>query len=144
MRFVRLDGDFRVRISSIDPSYLDSELIDVLASEQKICPHFHLSLQSGNTLILKRMKRRYTAEQMYERIGELSKRIPHAVYGADVLAGFPTESEQASADSVTMIERLGIAFPACLQLFRSTRAYRRNAYLTRFLTRTQTTHPAIN
>lgn len=106
-----LDGDFRVRISSIDPSYLDSELIDVLASEQKICPHFHLSLQSGNTLILKRMKRRYTAEQMYERIGELSKRIPHAVYGADVLAGFPTESEQASADSVTMIERLGIAFP---------------------------------
>ena len=106
-----LDGDFRLRISSIDPSYLDSELIDVLASEQKICPHFHLSLQSGNTLILKRMKRRYTAEQMYERIGELSKRIPHAVYGADVLAGFPTESEQASADSVTMIERLGIAFP---------------------------------
>ena len=106
-----LDGDFRVRISSIDPSYLDTELIDVLASEQKICPHFHLSLQSGNTLILKRMKRRYTAEQMYERIGELSKRIPHAVYGADVLAGFPTESEQASADSVTMIERLGIAFP---------------------------------
>ena len=106
-----LDGDFRLRISSIDPSYLDTELIDVLASEQKICPHFHLSLQSGNTLILKRMKRRYTAEQMYERIGELSKRIPHAVYGADVLAGFPTESEQASADSVTMIERLGIAFP---------------------------------
>ena len=106
-----LDGDFRLRISSIDPSYLDTELIDVLASEQKICPHFHLSLQSGNTLILKRMKRRYTAEQMYERIGELSKRIPHAVYGADVLAGFPTESEQASADSITMIERLGIAFP---------------------------------
>ncbi|MGB5223706.1 MAG: hypothetical protein WBN49_00905, partial [Arenicellales bacterium] len=64
-----------------------------------------------NTLILKRMKRRYTAEQMYERIGELSKRIPNAVYGADVLAGFPTESEQASADSIIMIERLGIAFP---------------------------------
>jgi threonylcarbamoyladenosine tRNA methylthiotransferase MtaB len=57
-----LDGDFRLRISSIDPSYLDAELIDVLASEEKICPHFHLSLQSGNALILKRMKRRYTAE----------------------------------------------------------------------------------
>ena len=107
----RLDGDFRVRISSIDPSYLDSELIDVLASERKICPHFHLSLQSGNTLMLKRMKRRYTAELMYERIGELSKRIPNAVYGADIMAGFPTESEQACGDSITMIERLGIAFP---------------------------------
>jgi len=107
----RLDGNFRLRISSIDPSYLDAELIDVLASEKKICPHFHLSLQSGNTLILKRMKRRYTAEQMYERVGELSRRIPDAVYGADIMAGFPTESEQACTDSVAMIERLGIAFP---------------------------------
>ena len=107
----RLDGDFRLRISSIDPSYLDAELIDVLASEKKICPHFHLSLQSGNTLILKRMKRRYTAEQMYQRVGELSRRIPHAVYGADIMAGFPTESEQAYTDSVAMVERLGIAFP---------------------------------
>ena len=106
-----LDGDFRIRISSIDPSYLDSELIDVLASEKKICPHFHLSLQSGNTLILKRMKRRYTAEQMYDRVGELADRIPGAVYGADIMAGFPTESEQACTDSIEMIERLGIAFP---------------------------------
>ena len=61
--------------------------------------------------MLKRMKRRYTAELMYERIGELSKRIPTAVYGADIMAGFPTESEQACGDSITMIERLGIAFP---------------------------------
>jgi threonylcarbamoyladenosine tRNA methylthiotransferase MtaB len=106
-----LDGDFRLRISSIDPSYLDSELIDVLAGEEKICPHFHLSLQSGNTLILKRMKRRYTAELMYERVGELSARIPGAVFGADIMAGFPTESDQAFEDSVTMVERLGIAFP---------------------------------
>ena len=106
-----LDGDFRLRISSIDPSYLDSELIDVLAGEEKICPHFHLSLQSGNTLILKRMKRRYTAELMYQRVGELSARIPGAVFGADIMAGFPTESDQAFEDSVIMVERLGIAFP---------------------------------
>ncbi len=106
-----LGGDFRLRISSIDPSYLDDELIDVLASEEKICPHFHLSLQSGNALILKRMKRRYTAELMYDRVAELSKKIPGAVYGADIMAGFPTESEQAFEDSVTMIEKLGIAFP---------------------------------
>lgn len=107
----QLEGDFRIRISSIDPSYLDDELIDVLAGEEKICPHFHLSLQSGNTLILKRMKRRYTAETMYERVAELSRRIPHAVYGADIMAGFPTESDQAFQDSVDMISRIGIAFP---------------------------------
>ncbi len=106
-----LDGDFRLRLSSIDPSYLDSELIDVLAGEKKICPHFHLSLQSGNTLILKRMKRRYTAELMYDRVGELSAKIPGAVFGADIMAGFPTESDLAFEDSVKMIERLGIAFP---------------------------------
>jgi threonylcarbamoyladenosine tRNA methylthiotransferase MtaB len=106
-----LEGDFRLRLSSIDPSYLDSELIDVLAGEKKICPHFHLSLQSGNTLILKRMKRRYTADLMYDRVGELLAKIPGAVFGADIMAGFPTESDQAFEDSVTMIERLGIAFP---------------------------------
>ncbi|MFW2438249.1 MAG: tRNA (N(6)-L-threonylcarbamoyladenosine(37)-C(2))-methylthiotransferase MtaB [Arenicellales bacterium] len=106
-----ISGDFRLRISSIDPSYLDAELIDVLAGEDKICPHFHLSLQSGNTLILKRMKRRYTAELMYERVAALAERIPHAVYGADIMTGFPTESEQAFEDSIAMIERLNIAFP---------------------------------
>ena len=57
------------------------------------------------------MKRRYTAELMYDRVAELSARMPGAVYGADIMAGFPTESEQAFEDSVTMIERLGIAFP---------------------------------
>ncbi|MEA1890700.1 MAG: tRNA (N(6)-L-threonylcarbamoyladenosine(37)-C(2))-methylthiotransferase MtaB [Pseudomonadota bacterium] len=106
-----ISGDFRLRISSIDPSYLDTELIDVLAGEEKICPHFHLSLQSGNTLILKRMKRRYTAELMYERVAELAERIPYAVYGADIMTGFPTESEQAFGDSISMIKRLKIAFP---------------------------------
>jgi len=106
-----ISGDFRLRISSIDPSYLDAELIDVLAGEEKICPHFHLSLQSGNTLILKRMKRRYTAELMHERVAALAERIPHAVYGADIMTGFPTESEQAFEDSIAMIERLNIAFP---------------------------------
>jgi threonylcarbamoyladenosine tRNA methylthiotransferase MtaB len=104
-------GEFRLRISSIDPSYLNSELIEVLAGEEKICPHFHLSLQSGNTLILKRMKRRYTAEMMYERVSALAEKVPQAVYGADIMTGFPTESDQAFEDSITMIEQLNIAFP---------------------------------
>lgn len=106
-----LPGEFRIRISSIDPSYLDDELIDVLAGEKKICRHFHLSLQSGSPIILKRMKRRYTAEQMFERIGALSRAIPDVVYGADIMAGFPTESESMFRDTVDMVHELQIAFP---------------------------------
>jgi threonylcarbamoyladenosine tRNA methylthiotransferase MtaB len=106
-----LDGDFRLRVSSIDPAYLDEQLIDVLAGEEKVCPHFHLSLQSGNTLTLKRMKRRYTAEQMYQRVMSLKAAMPGVVFGADILCGFPTESDQAHADSVAMIHDLEIAFP---------------------------------
>ncbi|HBE92997.1 MAG TPA: tRNA (N(6)-L-threonylcarbamoyladenosine(37)-C(2))-methylthiotransferase MtaB [Gammaproteobacteria bacterium] len=106
-----LPGDFRIRISSIDPSYLDDGLIDVLAGEEKICRHFHLSLQSGSPVILKRMKRRYTAEQMLDRIGALSKAVTDVVYGADIMAGFPTETDAMFEDTLAMVHELQIAFP---------------------------------
>jgi threonylcarbamoyladenosine tRNA methylthiotransferase MtaB len=106
-----LPGEFRIRISSIDPSYLDDELIAVLAGEEKICKHFHLSLQSGSHIILKRMKRRYTAAQMVERVGALSRAIPDVVYGADIMAGFPTETDAMFKDTLDMVHELKIAFP---------------------------------
>jgi threonylcarbamoyladenosine tRNA methylthiotransferase MtaB len=103
--------DFRIRLSSIDPSHIDDELIELLAAEPKLCPHLHLSLQSGNTLILKRMKRRYDADLVYERVGRLRAAVPDLVIGADVLVGFPTESEAAFADTLAMLGELQIAFP---------------------------------
>ena len=106
-----LQGDFRVRISSLDPSYLDDELIEALAGHDRICPHFHLSLQSGNPLILKRMKRRCSAAEMFDRVGALTRAIPDVVYGADIMAGFPTESAAMFDDTLRMIDELQIAFP---------------------------------
>ena len=104
-------GPFRIRLGSIDPVHIDDRLIDLMAAEERLCPHLHISLQSGNTLILKRMKRRYTAEHVYERVARLRSRIPDLVLSADIMAGFPTESDEQFADTLTMLRDLDIAFP---------------------------------
>ena len=102
---------FRIRLSSIDPHHISDRLIELIAKEDRICPHIHLSLQSGNTLILKRMKRRYDAEHVRERISELRKQLPHLVMSADVMVGFPTETEEQFLDTMQMVKDLEIAFP---------------------------------
>ncbi len=105
-----IDADFRVRLSSLDPSHLSEPLVARLAHDPKLCPHLHLSLQSGNTLILKRMKRRYTRERIYEYVARLRERVPDVVLSADVMVGFPTETESQFADTARMIDELDIAF----------------------------------
>ncbi len=102
---------FRIRLSSIDPHHLTDRLVDLMASEPRICPHLHLSLQSGNTLILKRMKRRYNADHVRERIAVLRARLPHLVISADVMVGFPTETEEQYQDTEKMLKDIKVAFP---------------------------------
>ena len=102
---------FRIRLSSIDPHHITDRLIALMASEPRICPHIHLSLQSGNTLILKRMKRRYTAEIVRERITALRTVVPHLVMSADVMVGFPTETQEQYQDTEDLVRELDIAFP---------------------------------
>ncbi|NND81509.1 MAG: tRNA (N(6)-L-threonylcarbamoyladenosine(37)-C(2))-methylthiotransferase MtaB [Gammaproteobacteria bacterium] len=102
---------FRIRLSSIDPHHISDELIELWASEPRICPHMHLSLQSGNTMVLKRMKRRYTAAQVRERISALRAQLPELVISADVMVGFPTETEAQYLDTEAMLAELDIAFP---------------------------------
>lgn len=106
-----LDEDFRIRLSSIDPAHIDDTLIQLLASHSKFCPHLHLSLQSGNALILKRMKRRYTVDHVRERISRLRQAIPNLVLSADVMVGFPTETDECYLDTERMVEALEIAYP---------------------------------
>lgn len=106
-----LPGDFRIRISSIDPVHIEDRLIDLLASNNRFCPHLHVSMQSGDTLILKRMKRRYTRELLYDRIARLRERLPSVVLSADVMVGFPTETDQQFAQTVSAVEDLKIAYP---------------------------------
>lgn len=106
-----LDEDFRIRLSSIDPAHIDDALIELLAAHPKLCPHLHLSLQSGNTRVLKRMRRRYTADHVIERVARLRESIPELVLSADVMVGFPTETEAQYRDTEEMVESLEIAFP---------------------------------
>ncbi|MGR3984663.1 MAG: tRNA (N(6)-L-threonylcarbamoyladenosine(37)-C(2))-methylthiotransferase MtaB [Gammaproteobacteria bacterium] len=106
-----LHGDFRLRLSSIDPAHLSARLIETLAGEPRICPQIHLSLQSGNTLILKRMKRRATREVVYARVAKLREALPQLVLGADILVGFPTESDAHFQQTLDAIGELEIAYP---------------------------------
>lgn len=110
-QLVTIDGDFRIRLSSIDPAHLTDPLIEFIASEPKICPHLHLSMQSGNTLILKRMKRRATREVLYERVGKLRHAMPELVLSADILVGFPTETEAHFQETLEAVDELEIAYP---------------------------------
>ena len=108
---VTIEGDFRLRLSSIDPAHITDELIDCIARESKICPQLHLSMQSGNTLILKRMKRRATREVLYERVMALRDQVPDLVLSADVLVGFPTETDAHFQDTMSAVDELEIAYP---------------------------------
>jgi len=105
------DNPFRIRLSSIDPHHISDRLIDLIAQQPRVCPHIHLSLQSGSTLILKRMKRRYDAQHVRERIGQLAVEVPELVLSADVMVGFPTETETQFLETEQMVRDLNIAFP---------------------------------
>ena len=108
---VENNPDFRIRLSSIDPVHISDRLIELMSSHPRMCKHIHLSLQSGNTLILKRMKRRYTREQLYETINKLREKVPSLVMSADVMVGFPTEEESHFQETQQALLDLDIAFP---------------------------------
>jgi threonylcarbamoyladenosine tRNA methylthiotransferase MtaB len=98
----------RLRLSSIDPAEFDAELMAVLSDDPRLLPHLHLSAQHGDDVILKRMKRRHLVRDILRFCNEARRRRPDVVFGADVIAGFPTESEQAHQASLDMIEAAGI------------------------------------
>ncbi len=84
----------RVRLSSIEPKELDEELIELLTQEKRLCGHLHLPLQAGSNKILKRMRRNYTVEEYRDLIQKVFERIEGVTLGADVMVGFPGESEE--------------------------------------------------
>ena len=98
----------RLRLSSIDPAEPDAELMAVLAEEERLMPHLHLSVQHGDDLILKRMKRRHLARDVLRFCEEARRRRPGVVFGADMIAGFPTETEPAHQNSLALIEQAGL------------------------------------
>ncbi len=100
----------RLRLSSIDPAEPDSQMMDVLASEPRLMPHLHLSAQHGDDTILKRMKRRHLARDVVRFCDEARRRRPDVVFGADLIAGFPTEGEAAHDATLRLIDRAGLTY----------------------------------
>ncbi|GAA0482907.1 tRNA (N(6)-L-threonylcarbamoyladenosine(37)-C(2))-methylthiotransferase MtaB [Parasphingorhabdus litoris] len=98
----------RLRLSSVDGVEIDDRLFDILTGESRMMPHVHLSLQSGDNMILKRMKRRHNREQAIELVARLKEKRPEIAIGADIIAGFPTETEQMFAGSVDIIDQCDI------------------------------------
>jgi threonylcarbamoyladenosine tRNA methylthiotransferase MtaB len=103
---LRETGLPRLRLSSVDGVEIDEELFDLLASEERVMPHLHLSLQHGDDLILKRMKRRHRAQAL-ALVARLKARRDVAV-GADIIAGFPTEDAEAHAANLSAIAEMDI------------------------------------
>ena len=100
----------RLRLSSLDCVEIDSGLMDAFADEERLMPHLHLSLQAGDDLVLKRMKRRHLRADVIALTRELRRRRPGIVFGADFIAGFPTESEDMFRRSLDLIEECGLTY----------------------------------
>jgi threonylcarbamoyladenosine tRNA methylthiotransferase MtaB len=98
----------RLRISSVDGVEIDSELLDLFAHEARVMPHLHLSLQHGADLILKRMRRRHLRRDALELVAQLKALRPDIAIGADLIAGFPTETAGHHAENVSIIRELAI------------------------------------
>jgi threonylcarbamoyladenosine tRNA methylthiotransferase MtaB len=98
----------RLRLSSIDSVEADDDLLDALASEPRLMPHLHLSLQAGDDLILKRMKRRHSRADAIEFCNQVRLLRPDVVFGADIIAGFPTETEDRFARSLDLVDECGL------------------------------------
>ena len=100
----------RLRLSSIDSIEVDDRLMDAIAEEERLMPHLHLSLQHGDDLILKRMKRRHSREDAVRFVEAVRARRPGVVFGADLIAGFPTETEAMFANTLSIIEACHLTF----------------------------------
>jgi threonylcarbamoyladenosine tRNA methylthiotransferase MtaB len=100
----------RLRLSSIDSAEVDDELFELIANETRLAPYLHLSLQHGDNMILKRMKRRHSREDAVELCARLREVRPDISFGADIIAGFPTETEAMFENSLSLVEDCDLAW----------------------------------
>ena len=104
-RILKLVPDLpRLRISSVDPAEIDEEFIEVVATNERLMPHLHLSLQAGDNMILKRMKRRHTREEAIAFCKKIKELRPDMTFGADLIAGFPTETGEMFQNTMDILE----------------------------------------
>jgi threonylcarbamoyladenosine tRNA methylthiotransferase MtaB len=106
----KVDGISRVRISSIEPNLLSNDIINFVSNSKKFVPHFHIPMQSGSDTILKLMKRRYLSKLYRDRINHVKQVMPNACIGADVIVGFPGETEEEFMKTYNFIKSLDLSY----------------------------------
>lgn len=110
-RLLQLVPDLpRLRLTSLDPVEIDPDLVDLFGSEPRLLPHVHLSVQAGDDMILKRMKRRHLRQDVLDVCALLRSRRPDVVFGADLIAGFPTETEPMFDNTLRLVEEAGLTY----------------------------------
>lgn len=107
---ILIDGDYRIRISSIEPNLLSDEIIKLTAANSKMCKHFHIPLQSGSSKILKLMQRRYNTDYFHQLILKLNEQIPNVGIGIDVIVGFPGETDKDFLNTYEFLRDLPISY----------------------------------
>lgn len=107
---VGVDGLERIRISSIEPNLLTDEILDFVAGEKKMAPHFHIPLQSGSDVILRAMRRRYNTQYYSDRIHRIRTKIPDCGIGVDVIVGFPGESDALFEETHHFLTELPVSY----------------------------------
>jgi threonylcarbamoyladenosine tRNA methylthiotransferase MtaB len=100
----------RLRLSSLDPVEVDDDLWRLIETEPRLMPHLHISLQAGDDMVLKRMKRRHLRQDVYDFVEKARKLRSDVVFGADIIAGFPTETDKMAANSLKLVEDCNIAY----------------------------------
>jgi threonylcarbamoyladenosine tRNA methylthiotransferase MtaB len=109
-RIAELPGEFRVRLSSIEATEVTRELIDVMADHpQRVCPHLHISMQSGSDSVLRRMRRRWGAQRFIDRCGLLKAQLDRPAITTDVIVGFPGETDAEFAETVDVCRQVGFS-----------------------------------
>ena len=106
-RINALDGDFRIRLSSLEPTVVNADYVKRLMKYEKLCPHLHLSIQSGSDKIIGAMNRHYSRQEYLDIVGVLKAHDPHYGVTTDIICGFPGETEEDFADSLRIVEEAG-------------------------------------
>ena len=109
-KLININGDFRIRISSIEPNLLTEDIIDLISGEKKLCNHLHIPLQSGSQDILKAMQRRYSVKDYEKIIFNANDKIEYLGVGVDVIVGFPGETENHFIETYNFLRDLPISY----------------------------------
>jgi threonylcarbamoyladenosine tRNA methylthiotransferase MtaB len=106
----KVEGIDRIRISSVEPNLLHNEIIELVGASKKLMPHFHIPLQSGSDQVLKAMGRRYDTNVFASRVEKIKSVMPHACIAADLIVGFPAETDVLFQESLEFIDRLEVSY----------------------------------